>query len=96
MCAFLSFPPSDSCSSAITMYLRSSTGLRMPRLMGNWEHLLSRNRFADQTIPVMREFQKNLKQLSDDIEARNRDRESTTGFTMESFDPVNMESSVSV
>ena len=70
----------------------SSTGLRMPRLMGNWEHLLVRNRFADETVVVMRRFQEKLRNLSLDVEKANKSRR----FPLESFNPVKLESSVSV
>ncbi|KAG7370111.1 hypothetical protein IV203_027857 [Nitzschia inconspicua] len=72
--------------------LVSSTGLRMPRLMGNWEHLMTRNRYADDSVALLREFQKDLENLSVEIDKRNDSR----AFPMSSFDPVHLESSVSV
>jgi hypothetical protein len=70
----------------------SSTGLRMPRLMGNWDHLFVRNRFADKAMQVMQRFQEKLRKLSIVIDERNPKRR----FRMEAFNPVHMESSVSV
>ena len=70
----------------------SSTGLRMPRLMGNWDHLFVRNRFADEAVQVMRRFQEKLRILSTEVDKRNPKRR----FKMEAFNPVHMESSVSV
>jgi hypothetical protein len=64
----------------------------MPRLMGNWEHLMNRNQFADDTVLVLRRFQENLGALSVRIETSNKTRK----FVMEAFQPTNMESSVSV
>ncbi|KAG7345038.1 hypothetical protein IV203_032569 [Nitzschia inconspicua] len=72
--------------------LVSSTGLRMPRLMGNWEHLMTRNRYADESVALLREFQKDPQNLSVEIDKRNDSR----AFPMSSFDPVHLESSVSV
>jgi hypothetical protein len=60
--------------------------------MGNWEHLVNRNRYADDAVLLLREFQKDLEELSCRIDKRNQDRR----FPMTSFDPVHMESSVSV
>lgn len=69
----------------------------MPRLMGNWEHLLSRNRYADESVALMREFQKDLEKLSLDIGERNKKREQDETLSpMTYFDPVHLESSVSV
>jgi hypothetical protein len=64
----------------------------MPRLMGNWDHLFVRNRFADEAVQVMQRFQEKLRQLSIVIDERNPKRR----FQMEAFNPVHMESSVSV
>lgn len=75
---------------------RASTGLRMPRLMGNWEHLLTRNRYADESVRLLREFQKDLENLSDRIDESNKSRSENGLFPMTSFDPVHLESSVSV
>ncbi|KAG7344774.1 hypothetical protein IV203_032305 [Nitzschia inconspicua] len=72
--------------------LVSSTGLRMPRLMGNWEHLVTRNRYGDEAVVLLREFQKDLENLSVEIDKRNDSR----AFPMSSFDPVHLESSVSI
>lgn len=73
--------------------LVASTGLRMPRLLGNWEHLLNRHRFADEAVPVLRKFQSNLETLSIEIDRKNKqDRR----FKLESFNPSKLESSVSV
>jgi hypothetical protein len=60
--------------------------------MGNWDHLLVRNRFADEAVQVMQDFQEKLGKLSMDIDKRNPGRR----FQMEAFNPVHMESSVSV
>ena len=68
----------------------------MPRLMGNWEHLLTRNRFGDRAVASLREFQKDLEQLSVRIDERNLRRSQKHQFTMTAFDPVHLESSVSV
>lgn len=77
--------------------LVSSTGLRMPRLMGNWEHLLSRDRFADDTIPLLKKFHSELQALSMKIDQLNDPQnENHRRFAMAAFNPVNMESSVSV
>ena len=70
----------------------------MPRLMGNWDHLLVRNRFADETTQVMQRFQKKLLDMSvkfDDQKAKDR-KEKKKRFYMDAFNPVNMECSVSV
>lgn len=72
--------------------LVSSTGLRMPRLLENWEHLLNRHRFADATVLVMRKFRADLEDLSIEIDRRNESRR----FKLEAFNPNKMESSVSV
>lgn len=72
--------------------LVSSTGLRMPRLMGNWEHLLNRHAFADKAVALFHKMQEELRQLSDDIEHKNQTRR----FPCEAFNPIKMESSVSV
>lgn len=72
--------------------LVSSTGLRMPRLMGNWEHLMNRHHFADTATSLLRSFQLELQQLSIAIDKANRSRKSP----FEAFNPCRMESSVSV
>ncbi len=64
----------------------------MPRLMGNWDHLLVRNRFADETTQVMQCFQEKLRKISLEVDQRNDNRR----FKMESFNPVHLECSVSV
>jgi hypothetical protein len=66
----------------------------MPRLLGNWDHLLVRNRFADETIQAMQRYQKNLLALSQEIDALNKP--GVRKFQLESFNPVYLESSVSV
>lgn len=79
----------------------------MPRLMGNWDHLLVRNQFADEAVQVMQHFQERLRELSLQIDKRNNSannsgdhhhdqRSKRRRFAMQAFNPVNMESSVSV
>jgi hypothetical protein len=69
-----------------------STGMRVPVLLGNWEHLLQRDIFAHQTVPTLREFQAELEKLSDSITEKNQRRR----FPLESFNPRVLESSVSL
>jgi hypothetical protein len=78
---------------ALLMSLVSSTGLRVPELLGNWEHLLQRDMFASKTVPLLQEFQSKLEQLADDIDLANK---TSRRFPMETFNPRCMESSVSV
>ena len=87
----------NSLISCIFLH-RSSTGLRMPRLMGNWDHLLVRNRYSDETTKVMQRFQEKLLDISvkfDEQKAKGR-KEKKRRFYMDAFNPVNMECSVSV
>ena len=72
--------------------LTSSTGLRVPKLLGNWEHLLEKDTFSTSAVPLLRRLQKELIALSWDIEQENKTRQ----FKMESFNPMNLECSVSV
>jgi len=72
--------------------LACATGMRTPKLIGNWEHLLSRDMFATKTIPVLRKFQRELIQLSEQIDRENKDRT----FQLQSFNPRVMECSVSL
>ena len=67
-------------------------GLRMHCLWDNWEPLLDRNQYGDKTIGIMREFQQQLKDLSNVSDDRNKKRK----ISMEAFNPIKMESSVSV
>jgi hypothetical protein len=64
--------------------------------MGNWEHLLERNQYADQSVLVLRNFQNQLQELSIKIDKRNQKRQEEGKFPMTSFDPIHLESSVSV
>ena len=69
-------------------------------MLGNWEHLLVRNRFADETVQVMRKYQSQLLALSEEIDALNNGdalrNKKGRRFKLESFNPVYLESSVSV
>uniref|UniRef100_A0A7S0KXD5 Lipoxygenase domain-containing protein n=2 Tax=Asterionellopsis glacialis TaxID=33640 RepID=A0A7S0KXD5_9STRA len=82
-------------TSCLLSALVTSTGLRMPKLIGNWEHLLQRDIFACSTIPVMQKFQEELTQLSNEIDRDNSDSVRRR-FKMQSFNPILLESSLSL
>ena len=63
--------------------------------MGNWDHLLVRNGFADATTKVMQKFQDKLLDISIKFDER-KEKEKKRRFHMDAFNPVNMECSVSV
>jgi len=74
--------------------LVSSTGVRMPKLLNNWEHLLEADIFECHTVPIMRKFQEDLLKLSEEIDQDNKVREPE--FQLQSFNPRILESSLSV
>jgi len=83
----------DSIQSyCLLVSLTASTGLRVPALLSNWEHLLQRDGFSSQTVPVLRQFMDELRQLSEDISKANLSRR----FPMQTFNPRVLEGSVSV
>lgn len=70
--------------ASLMMLLIAGTGQRMPMLMSNWGHLLSRDEYADESLTALRKFQDDLSQLSTKHAVRNRTRR----FESESFNPA--------
>ncbi|CAF0840551.1 unnamed protein product [Rotaria sordida] len=68
------------------------TGLRMPGLLEDWSHLIERNRYYSQNLQNYQTFKKELKELSNDIDSRNKIRK----YPFQSFNPKYMECSTSV
>ena len=73
--------------------LLCSTGLRVPSILGNFEHLLQRDRYAPMTVPVLRKFRRDLFDLSDKIDRLNLRK---GRYQLQSFNPYFLESSVSL
>jgi hypothetical protein len=54
--------------------LTCSPGIRVPALLGNWEHLLQMDIFAHKTVPILRELQAELNKLADSLDYRENQR----------------------
>jgi hypothetical protein len=68
------------------------TGLQMPRLIDDWSHLITRELLRNPYF----QFKDDLVRLQFDIEERNIERVNKKGWAFESFNPKNIETSVSV
>ena len=74
----------------------SGVVLKVPMLMDDWSHILVCDKYSGEQRTavgsVIRSFQADLLQLSKEIEERNKTRR----HKFESFNPIYLESSVSV
>lgn len=83
----------DMDTYALKCALISLTGLRMPRLLDNWNHLLSRGEFGFRVTAAFDSFHDELVEMYKRVKKRNE----TRGILqVRSWDPMAMESSVSV
>jgi hypothetical protein len=67
------------------------TGLRMPGLLEDWSHLIDHDEHS-KNLKNYKTFKMNLQNLSKDIDYRNRIR----NYPFQSYNPKNMECSISV
>lgn len=68
------------------------TGLRMPGLLEDWSHIIQNDQYYDENLENYRNFKRELRELSEDIDSRNKIR----NYPFESFNPKYMECSTSV
>ncbi|CAF1427665.1 unnamed protein product [Adineta ricciae] len=68
------------------------TGVRMPGLLEDWSHLIERNQYYEKNLVNYENFKNELKNLSQDIDHRNKTRK----YPFESFNPKFIECSASV
>jgi hypothetical protein len=67
------------------------TGLRMPGLLEDWSHLIEHDQYYNENFKNYRDFKRELRALSADIDERNKRR----NYPFESFNPKYMECSTS-
>ncbi|UJR19786.1 hypothetical protein I4U23_022920 [Adineta vaga] len=68
------------------------TGVRMPGLLEDWNHLIKHNQYYEKNLKNYENFKHQLRNLSKDIDQRNKTRK----YPFESFNPKYLECSASV
>ena len=74
-----------------SLALTTLTGLKMPKVLQDWSHLIQDKAHLD----IYAKYKEELKQLSKDIDRKNNDK-SLRRYPFENFNPKNLETSVSV
>merc|ERR1719203_1768910 len=77
---------------ALLLTLVCATGMKMPRLMDDWSHLIPDDAHHQQVLALDAQWRDELEKLATRVELRNAKRVYPTN----SFNPRNMECSVSV
>jgi len=69
-----------------------ATGMKAPKLMGDWSHLIPKDEHYERVLALYNEWGADLITASDEVQRRNKTRK----YPIEAFDPRKMECSVSV
>lgn len=77
---------------ALILSLTAMTGVRNPSIYYDWSHLFVKDENHNKVMAIYNEWHKNLKILQKQIEERNKKRT----YPIQSFNPANLECSVSV
>jgi len=88
-------PDSNMCSVqeyALLCALVCLTGMKAPKLMGDWSHLIPKDEHYERVLALYNEWGADLIAASDGVRRRNKARK----YQIEAFDPRVMECSVSV
>jgi hypothetical protein len=89
----------DMDTYALKCALISLTGLRNPRLLDNWDHLLVRGEFGARVKVAFDRFHDSLIEMHVQVRDRNEKRGKPvrgTPLPFQAFNPMVLESSVSV